>query len=174
MTHHHHGGRGFRGGYPGYPGYGYPIIIEENYVDPEDLIVGEEKAIALSLGPPPAVAAVPAPLSTTPDAALAAKATPPIATPNAPIAAPATPKKSMVPTGGALAGGAAGFLVGGPIGAAIGAAIGYFGGKAVSKDAPVASTVVAPPPVTKAPTVAGDFGCSHTAGWSPHGDERMR
>ena len=170
MTHHHHGGgRGFRGGYPG---YGYPIIIEE-YVDPEDLIVGEEKAIALSLGPPPAVAAVPAPLSTTSDAALVEKVTAPVAKPATSAMVVTTPKKSLVPAGGALAGGAVGFMVGGPIGAAIGAAIGYFGGKGVDKGAhDVKQAIQTIQPQT--PKVSGEFGCAKNPVWAPHGDERMR
>jgi hypothetical protein len=167
--HHHGGGRGFRGGYPG---YGVPIIIEETY-DPDD-VIGEEKAIALSLGPPAAVAAVPAPLSTTPDAGLVAAATAPVATPKTVTAVPVTPKKSLAPAGGALAGGAVGFMVGGPIGAAIGLAVGYLGGKSVSKHAAAPTTAAAPPAT---PKVSGDTVtacCDNTAGWSPHGDERMR
>ena len=92
------------------------------------------------------------------------------------VAAPlpvAAPKKSLIPAGGALAGGVAGFAVGGPIGAAIGATIGYFGGKAVDNKTTVATQTVVTPPA-KTPAVNGDCCWNNAAGWSPHGDERMR
>jgi hypothetical protein len=150
MPHHHRGGR--RGG------YGSPVIIEEYWDDPL-LNVGAEP-IQMHLGNF-AIPQVPT---------LPVSVPPPV--PPAIVAPPTVTKSKLIPAGGALGAGALGFAVGGPIGAAIGLIAGYFGGKAVSgkPSVPPVSTVTLP-----TPKVSGEFGCcDHTAGWSPHGDERMR
>ena len=134
----------------------------------EVIIMAKTIQIHLGAYAPPAV---PTPVTSTPDAELVAASLPPVAVP-APVAqTPIAQQSTLMPAGGALAGGVAGFAVGGPIGAAIGAAIGYVGGKAVGQRVPSATQTVAPP-VT--PTVHGECCWNNTAGWAPHGDERMR
>ena len=173
--HHHHGGggRGFRGGYP--YGWGVPIIVE-NYYEDDDYPIG--KTLRFNLGPPPAAPAAPVnPPTTVSNTPVAPDETPSPAAPATQtvvqsVAVPSTPPKgSLLPAGGALAGGAAGFMIAGPIGAAIGFAAGYIGGKTIAekKAPPATATVVVP-----AATVHGDSDWDCCAGWAPHGDERMR